>query len=137
MRALLVFLALAGFSAPAAAFSDSDRAAVQGAIEQQLQAFLHDDATAAYSFAAPSIRAMFPSQDIFMQMVAKAYPQVYRPRSHQFQGLEEKPGHLEQMVSIVDGGGVYWNALYLLEQQPDGSWKITGCIIEKAPGVGA
>jgi len=40
MRVLLVLLAILGFSAPAAAFSDRDRTAVQNIIEQQLQAFL-------------------------------------------------------------------------------------------------
>ena len=56
MRVLLVLLVILGFSAPAAAFSDGDRAAVQGIIEQQLQAFLRDDGATAYSFAAPTIK---------------------------------------------------------------------------------
>jgi hypothetical protein len=30
--------------------------------------------------------------------------------------------------------GEFWAALYTLEQQPDGSWKITGCYILKKPG---
>ena len=55
MRVLLVLLAIFGFVAPAGAFSDAERAAVQKAIEQQLQAFLRDDGATAYSFAAPSI----------------------------------------------------------------------------------
>ena len=137
MRVLLVLFAVFGLSLPAAAFSDGDRAAVQGAIEQQLQAFLRDDGAKAYSFAAPGIKAMFPTEDGFMQMVAKAYPQVYRPRTHEFGELVEKPGYLEQSVDIVDGKGVYWTAVYTLEMQPDGSWKITGCYLVRKPGVGA
>ena len=134
MRVLLVLLAMLGFSTPAGAFSDAERAAVQNAIEQQLQAFLRDDGATAYSFAAPSIKSMFPTEEIFMQMVQRGYPQVYRPRAYQFQELVEKGGHLEQTVEIVDGDGVFWSALYTLERQPDGSWKITGCYIVKKPG---
>jgi hypothetical protein len=137
MRVLLVLLAILGLSGTAAAIEDADRTAVQSTIEQQLQAFLRDDAATAYSFAAPAIKTMFPTEDVFMQMVRQGYPQVYRPRSHQFQELLEKSGHLEQSVDIVDGDGTFWTALYTLERQPDGSWKITGCFLLKKPGVGA
>ena len=113
----------------------SDRAAVQSTIERQLKAFLADDGAAAYSFAAPSIKAMFPTIGVFMEMVRQGYRPVYRPGSYAFGALEEKPGHLEQSVDIVDGDGVAWTALYTLERQPDGTWKITGCYLLKKPGI--
>jgi hypothetical protein len=134
MRVLLILLAILGFSAPAAAFSDADRAAVQGIIDQQLQAFLRDDGVTAYSFAAPTIKQMYPTVEAFMAMVRQGYPQVYRPRSHSFGELKEQPGYLEQSVEIVDGEGNFWAALYTLRQEPDGTWKITGCYIVKKPG---
>jgi hypothetical protein len=134
MRVLLVFLVVLGFSIPAAAQTEAERAAVQNIIEQQLQAFLRDDATTAYSFAAPGIKAMFPNEGIFMQMVQQGYPQVYRPRSHEFGELVAKGRGLEQTVDLVDADGEFWTALYTLEMQPDGSWKITGCYIVKKPG---
>ena len=108
-----------GFSAPAAAFSDADRAAVQGIIEQQLQAFLRDDGATAYSFAAPTIKQMYPTVEAFMAMVRQGYPQVYRPRSHSFGELKEQPGHLEQSVEIVDGEGTF-----------------LGCALHTASGAG-
>ena len=37
-----------------------------------------------------------------------------------------------QRVHIVDANGEAWEALYTLEQQPDGSLKITGCSLLKA-----
>ena len=80
MRVLLVLFVLFGLSAPAAAFSEADRAAMQSTIEQQLQAFLRDDGATAYSFAAPNIKTMYPTVDVFMAMVRQGYPQVYRPR---------------------------------------------------------
>jgi hypothetical protein len=134
MRVLLVLFVILGLGGPAAAQSDADRAAVQSVIEQQIQAFLRNDAATAYSFAAPGIKLMFPTQDIFMRMVQQGYPQVYRPRSHEFGELAAKAGHLEQYVDIVDANGEFWTALYTLEMQADGSWKITGCYIVKKPG---
>jgi hypothetical protein len=41
-------------------------------------------------------------------------------------------GHIAQRVHIVDDNGEAWEALYTLEQQPDGSLKITGCTLLKA-----
>ncbi len=133
MRVLLVLFLLT-IAGSAAAFSETDRAMVQAAIEQQLRAFLADDAAAAYSFAAPGIKATFPTEDRFMQMVQELYPQVYRPRSFEFGKLTEANGQLEQIVDIVDSAGEYWTARYTLQQQPDGSWKITGCYLLKKPG---
>ena len=100
MRVLLVLLALFGFSGPAAAFSEADRAAIQSTIEQQLQAFLRDDGATAYSFAAPTIKQIYPTVESFMAMVRQGYPQVYRPRSHSFGELTEEPGYLTQSVDM-------------------------------------
>ena len=41
-------------------------------------------------------------------------------------------GKIAQRVHIIDVDGVPWEALYTLELQPDGSLKITGCMLLKA-----
>jgi hypothetical protein len=133
MRSFLALLLGLWIGGSAAAFSDADRAAVQSTIEQQLQAFLADDAARAYSFAAPGIKRLFPSQEIFMDMVRRGYQPVYRPRDYSFGVLEEVGGHLEQYVDIVDHNGELWTARYTLELI-DGAWRITGCYLEKKPG---
>jgi Domain of unknown function (DUF4864) len=134
MRILLVLLLVFGFSGPAAAISDADRAEIQSTIDQQLKAFLADDGAAAYSFAAPNITARFPTVDSFMAMVRQGYQPVYRPRSYSFGALTQEPGYLEQAVEIIDADGAFWTAVYTLSRQPDGTWKITGCYLEKTPG---
>ncbi|NJK33252.1 MAG: DUF4864 domain-containing protein [Deltaproteobacteria bacterium] len=40
-------------------------------------------------------------------------------------------------VYIVDEAGISWVALYSLEQQPDGTWKISGCQLLRRPGLNA
>jgi len=136
MRTLLALVLSLWIGGSAAAQSDADRTAVQSAIEQQLQAFLADDGATAYSFAAPNIRSRFPTEDIFMEMVRQGYRPVYRPHSYTFGELKAAGGGLEQLVDIVDANGDFWTAHYTLELV-DGAWRITGCTLEKKPGVGA
>ena len=133
MRAIVLLLALLfGLAVPA--FAD-DVATAQGIIRAQEQAFSRDDAAAAYSHAAPEIRQLFPQADIFLQMVQQAYPPVYRHRRFEFGEARAAQGRIAQRVHIVDADGEAWEALYTLEQQPDGSWKITGCSLLKAGQV--
>lgn len=115
------------------AIEDADGAAIRSTIEGQLEAFKRDDAATAYTFAAPSIQRMFPSQDIFLQMVRQGYMPVYRPKSYGFEAVKELGGGIAQSVRIVDEQGVQWLALYTMEKQPDGSWRISGCTLVKAP----
>jgi hypothetical protein len=124
---LLVFLF--GLAAPALA---DDVAAAQGVIRAQEQAFSRNDAAAAYSHAAPEIRQLFPEADVFMQMVQQAYAPVYRHKSFEFGEARVANGRIAQRVHIVDDNGGAWEAMYTLEQQPDGSLKITGCSLLKA-----
>jgi hypothetical protein len=69
---------------------------------------------------------MFDNPDRFMEAVRAGFAPVYRPRSYAFEppivadGLPAKP------VRLIgpDGRGVI--ALYRMEEQPDGSWRIAG-----------
>ena len=131
MRPLALLLAfLVGLAAPARAADDV--AAAQGVIRSQVEAFSHDDAVAAYSYAAPAIQNLFPQPDIFMAMVRGSYAPVYRHKSFEFGEARASDGQIAQRVHIVDADGVPWEALYTLELQPDGSMKITGCTLLRA-----
>src|ERR1700743_1512346 len=131
MRAFVLLVAiLIGLAQPAHA--DDDVAAAQNVIRSQEQALARDDAAPAYSYAAPEIRGLFPQADIFMSMVQRGYAPVYRHKSFEFGESRVGGGWIGQHVHIVDANGEPWEALYTLEQQPDGSLKITGCTLIKA-----
>jgi hypothetical protein len=131
MRAFVLLAALLlGLAAPARAADDV--AAAQNVIRSQAEAFGRDDAGAAYAYAAPTIQQLFPQADIFMSMVRQSYAPVYRHKSFEFGEVHAMDGKLAQQVHIVDADGVPWVALYTLEQQPDGSMKISGCVLLKA-----
>jgi hypothetical protein len=67
-----------------------------------------------------------------MAMVRNSYAPVWRHRSFEFGEARAADGKVAQRVHILDVDGVPWEALYTLEQQPDGSLKITGCVLLKA-----
>ncbi|MEI9924586.1 MAG: DUF4864 domain-containing protein [Bradyrhizobium sp.] len=130
MRALvLLAVLLLGFAAPARAADDV--ATAQGIIRSQVEAISRDDAAAAYSYAAPAIQDMFPQADIFLGMVQRTYTPIYRHKSFEFGEGRAADGKIAQEVHIVDAEGVPWEGLYTLEQQPDGSIKISGCVLLK------
>ena len=131
MRVVVLLIAFfIGFGLPACAADDV--AAAQNIIRSQEQAISRDDAAAAYSYAAPSIQSLFVEPDTFMAMVRQNYPPVYRHKSFEFGESRASDGKVAQRVHIVDADGVPWEALYTLEQQPDGSIKISGCVLLKA-----
>ena len=130
MRSLLILIAITiGLASPLRAADDV--AAAQRIISSQAEALARDDAVTAYSFAAPDIQSIFPDPDSFMDMVRNAYAPIYRHRSFEFTESNMSDGTIEQKVRIVDADGVPWDALYTLEPQPDGSLKISGCMLLK------
>ena len=131
MRTLILLAALfIGLALPARAADDV--VAAQATIRAQAEAFGRDDAAAAYGYAAPAIKDIFPQADAFMDMVRNSYAPVYRHKSFEFGEARVSDGVIAQRVHIIDADGVAWEALYTLEQQPDGSLKITGCSLLKA-----
>ena len=133
MRALVLLTALLlSFASPVRAADDV--ATAQGIIRSQVEAIERDDASTAYSYAAPAIQNMFPQADIFLGMVQRTYTPIYRHKSFEFGEGRAVDGKIAQAVHIVDADGVPWEGLYTLEQQPDGSVKITGCVLLKATG---
>ena len=131
---LPVIAALLVAAGSALALDPANATAVRGVIERQIEAFRRDDAAGAYAFAAPSIQRLFPSEELFLGMVRNGYKPVYRPRSYTFGDLEEAPDGLKQSVRVQDADGADWIPVYTLERQPDGAWKITGCVLLKEPG---
>jgi len=129
--ATLLFIALIVIASPASGAAD-DVANAQSVIRAQEQAFVRNDAAAAYSYAAPAIRKLFPQAEIFLYMVQNSYAPVWRHKSFEFGEARIEGKWVAQRVHIVDADGEAWEAMYTLEQQPDGSFKITGCSLLKA-----
>lgn len=123
---------------PAHAADDAAKLEARATVERQIEAFRKDDAATAYAQAAPSIQGMFASPDTFIEMVRKGYGAVYRARSFSIDRVEESGEEgLSLGMKLQDENGVDWMALYSLEKQSDGAWRINGCRLVKAPGENA
>lgn len=129
--AIGIFFGGAGFS-----FAD-DASDIQAVISGQLKAFKAGDGTTAYSYAAPNIKSMFPSPDVFMAMVKGGYAVVADSNNVTFGPMRPESDGFRQDVNMTDSAGQSFIASYTLTRQPDGSLKITSCTIRKGEDVSA
>lgn len=69
-------------------------------------------------------------------MVRRAYPPVYRPRSVDSSELMVGDGTVVQQVELVGPDGASVLALYSMERDAAGQWRISGCILTKSARSG-
>jgi Domain of unknown function (DUF4864) len=134
----LLFSVVVFSSAYAADFSNADKQAFKTTIGGQLNAFQINDGVKAYSFAAPVVTKIFPTVEIFMSMVKRGYDPILRNSTHIFGALELDPmGRPAQHVLITTSEGKRYEAVYFMEKQSDGSWKIAGVQMVLLQGLDA
>ncbi|NJO41719.1 MAG: DUF4864 domain-containing protein [Cyanobacteria bacterium CRU_2_1] len=112
----------------------TDRAIIRSIIECQLEAFGRDDSAEAFAFASPRIQAQFGTPENFMQMVKMGYSPIYHPRAVMFQDIAFVEDMPAQKVLLMGTDGELVMALYLMQKQPDGSWRIHGCFLVPVEG---
>ena len=135
--ALVLGLGLAPATPAAAAgtrLAPEEAQALRAVIEAQLDAFRHDDAERAFSYATDNIHRRYRTAERFMDMVRSEYAVVYRPSTVQF----DEPAVLDdvvlQPVRMTDTLGRAWLALYPMVRSADGVWRINGCRLVQLPG---
>ena len=107
--------------------SRADRLAIQNVIAAQIKAFEREDDLAAFSLAAPDVRRQFGSAQAFMTMVKSGYESLYRNRSATFLETSMVDGGIVQSMRIVQSDGDVVIALFNMERQANGDWRIAGC----------
>jgi hypothetical protein len=133
MARLMVMLTL-GLSlvSPARAASDQDQ--IKTVIESQLNAFAIDNGAEALSYAAPLVKQIFQTPEQFMAMVKQGYQPVYRNSNRIFGDVfKDGLGRPAMRVVLTGADGKRYEALYAMEKQADGLWKIAGCVILAIP----
>jgi len=126
---IMLLTALAPATVLAQQISSADGNAIHGVVQGQLDAFRRDDSDKAFSFAAPGIQSMYGSPDMFLEAVRQGYRPVHRPRKVEFRELRVMDGAVVQQVYVVGPDNEPKLALYFMEKQPDGSWRISGCVL--------
>lgn len=136
MAALIAIL----FAWPAHAdsISESDKSAFREIVTAQLEAIKADNGEAAYTYAAPIIKGIFPNAETFMAMVKRGYEPVYRNNGYKMGAASlDSLGRPALHVTITATDGKRYEAVYAMERQPDGTWKIAGCTLAEIPGADA
>ena len=131
--ALLALVGLIlGLAAPAMAqdLPPADQSAIRDVIQSQIDAFRRDDGDSAFSYASPSIRGMFGTPEVFMDMVRQGYQPVYRPKVFDFREIVTLHGQVTQKVHVVGPDGRPVTAYYPMTKLPDGTWRIDGCYLQ-------
>lgn len=124
-----------GTSAFAQNLSRADAQAIHDVIQSQLDAFAEDDAVKAFELAASSTQALLGNPDNFLQLIKEKYPPIYRHRIAIFQEPEIVDGSAHQVVRLTDHDNLVWVAVYRMQQEPDGKWKIEGCKLLETTSV--
>lgn len=110
-----------------------DKAAIRQVISDQMAAFRDDDWSRAFSYASPTIQLKFGDIETFKRMVIAGYPSVYRPRDVSFDKVEDLDGVVAQHVRLVGPDDKAKIAVYVMERQDSGAWRIGGVYLIEVP----
>jgi len=138
MRSLILALTFLIVLAPVDAddgVTSPDAAAIQAVIQDQLDAFNRDDGVRAFSHASPQIQGIFQTVEIFMSMVRTGYEPVYRSAHAEFGQLHVIENEPVQEVYVTGQDGRSVLAVYTMQQQEDGTWRINGCSLYPVPDL--
>ena len=107
----------------------SDRIAIRATVQAQLKAIHANDADGAFAYATVELQRKVGSPYAFMQMIRESYEPVYQPRAVFFQDARLMEGVATQHVLFMDQNGAPVKALYSMQRQSDGTWRINGCML--------
>ncbi|MEO8740935.1 MAG: DUF4864 domain-containing protein [Casimicrobiaceae bacterium] len=130
---LLAVAGAIGVAAPGASAQESlppaEWKAIQRVITEQRTALHAGDAKKAFAYASPGIRAQFGDAETFMSMVRGAYASLLTARYVEFLDGAVIEGLVIQPMRLIDADNTVRVALYTLEKQKDGTWRISSCRI--------
>jgi hypothetical protein len=126
--ALLATLAFAqGSARPTHPAADWDT--IRGVVTAQREALVAGDGERAFAFATPALRRQYRSAEAFMRMVHSGYQALVDARYVELLDGAVIEGSTIQPLRLVMPDGTVLVALYTMERQRDGAWRIAGCVI--------
>jgi hypothetical protein len=103
--------------------------AIRAVVRAQVDALRAGDAAKAFGFAAPATRAQYRSADAFLRMVERGYPPLLGARYDEFLDGAVLGGTVIQPLRLVQPDNTVLVALYTMQRQRDGQWRIVGCAL--------
>ena len=105
----------------------ADWQAIRKIISQQLAALRAGDGDRAFGYASPGIRAQFGDAQTFIAMVRAGYAPLLAARYTEFLEGAVIDGAVIQPLRLIAPDNTVLVALYTLEKQGKGGWRISGC----------
>ena len=102
---------------------------IQRVISQQRAALVAGDGAKAFGYASPGIQAQFGDAATFMTMVRTGYAPLLTARYVEFLEGAVIDGVVIQPLRLIDADNTVRVALYTMERQKSGIWRISGCRI--------
>jgi len=124
----MAFVIASGARAQAEPTSD-DWTRIRTVIAAQRDALVGGDGARAFTYAAPGIQRYFGDVETFMRMVRQSYAALTDARYVEFLDGAVVGGDVVQPLRLVMNDGTVWVALYGMQRQGDGSWRIASCVI--------
>ena len=109
--------------------SASQWKAIQGVISAQRAALIAGDGKKAFAYASPGIQALFGDAITFMMMVHAGYAVLLTARYVEFLEGAVIDGTIIQPLRLIDADNTVRVALYSMEKQNNGTWRVSGCRI--------
>ena len=125
--ATLVALSQAALAQPAP--NKDEWTEIKRIIASQRDALVDGDGERAFSFAAPSIRRQFGDAETFMRMVRQGYAALLEARYVEFLEGAVIGGDVVQPLRLVLPDGTVMVAIYGVQRQDGGAWRISSCVI--------
>jgi len=142
LAAALACGVIAAFAPPAVSAADAQAAtaadakpgprdwtAIRKVIGDQRTALRKDDGARAFAFATRELRAQFGSVENFMRMVHAGYQPLIDARYVEFLEGAVVDGSVIQPLRLVLADGNVLVALYTMQKEDDGRWRIAGCML--------
>jgi hypothetical protein len=107
----------------------ADWTAIKKVIAEQRSALKGGDAAKAFSYASPGIRNQFGDAATFIDMVRTMYSALLTARYTEFLEGAVFDGAVIQPLRLIDADNTVRVALYIMERQDNGTWRIGGCRI--------
>ena len=107
----------------------SDWKAMERIISEQRAALVAGESVKAFSYASPGIRAQFGDAETFLELVRTGYAPLLTARYVEFLQGAVIDGTIVVPLRLIDADNTVRVALYIMERQKDGAWRIAGCRI--------
>ena len=101
--------------------------AVTQVVQSQLNAFAQDDAETAFKLSTASTRQLIGTPNELLSVIKHKFAPIYRHSKAIFAKPEIINRSALQIVHLTDADNLVWIAIYQVEQEADGIWRVDGC----------